>query len=33
MDIEKVIEGRTFINGELTYAEIGINEGKLGTVG
>ena len=33
MDIEKVIEGRTFINGELTYAEIGINEGKIVTVG
>ena len=33
MEIEKVIEGRAFVNGELRYAEIGINEGKIVTVG
>ena len=33
MDIEKVIEGRAFIDGELRYAEIGISDGKIVTVG
>ncbi len=33
MQIEKVIEGRAFINGELSYAEIGISEGKIVSVG
>ena len=29
MDIERVIEGRAFIDGELRYAEIGICDGKI----
>ncbi len=33
MDIEKVIQGRTYIDGELRYAEIGISEGRIVTVG
>ena len=33
MDIERVIEGRAFIDGELRYAEIGICDGKIVTVG
>ncbi len=33
MDIEKVIEGRAFIDGELRYAEIGISEGRIVIVG
>lgn len=33
MDIETVITGRAFIDGELRYAEVGINEGKIVTVG
>lgn len=33
MDIEKVIQGRALIDGELRYAEIGISEGRIVTVG
>ncbi|MDD3379387.1 MAG: amidohydrolase family protein, partial [Candidatus Methanomethylophilaceae archaeon] len=33
MDIDLVLEGRAFINGELSYAEIGITDGKIVTVG
>ncbi len=33
MDIEKVIEGRAFIDDELRYAEIGISKGRIVTVG
>lgn len=33
MDIETVIEGRAFVNGELSYTEIGISGGKIVTVG
>lgn len=33
MDIEKVIAGRAFVDGELRYAEIGICDGKIVTVG
>ncbi|MCK9323316.1 MAG: dihydroorotase family protein [Candidatus Methanomethylophilaceae archaeon] len=33
MDIDLVLEGRTFINGELSYAEIGIKDGKIVTLG
>ena len=33
MDIETVIEGRAFVNGELSYTEIGISEGKIVAVG
>ena len=32
-DIEKVIQGRAFIDGELRYAEIGISDGRIVTVG
>lgn len=32
MDIEKVIQGRALIDGELRYAEIGISEGRIVTV-
>ncbi|MGN0098430.1 MAG: dihydroorotase family protein [Candidatus Methanomethylophilaceae archaeon] len=33
MDIERVITGRAFVDGELRYTEIGINDGKIVTVG
>ena len=33
MDIEKVITGRAFVDGELKYTEIGISDGKIVTVG
>ena len=33
MDIEKVITGRAFVDGELRYTEIGISDGKIVTVG
>ncbi len=33
MDIETVLMGRAFVNGELRYTEIGINEGKIVAVG
>lgn len=33
MQIEKVIEGRAFINGELSYSQIGITGGKIVSVG
>lgn len=33
MDIETVLMGRAFVNGELKYTEIGINEGKIVAVG
>lgn len=33
MDIETVIKGRAFIDRELRYAEIGINDGRIVTVG
>lgn len=33
MDIEKVIAGRAFVDGELRYAEIGICDGRIVTVG
>ncbi len=33
MDIETVIQGRAFVNGELGYTEIGISDGKIVTVG
>ena len=32
-DVEKVIQGRAFIDGELRYAEIGISDGRIVTVG
>ena len=32
-DIEKVIQGRAFIDGDLRYAEIGISDGRIVTVG
>ena len=33
MDIEKVITGRAFVDGELRYTEIGISDGRIVTVG
>lgn len=33
MEIEKVLQGRAFVNGELSYMEIGITDGKIVTVG
>lgn len=33
MEIETVIEGRAFINGEISYAEIGITDGKIVAAG
>ena len=33
MDIETVLMGKAFVNGELKYTEIGINEGKIVAVG
>ena len=33
MDIEKVVQGRAFIDGELRYAEIGISDSRIVTVG
>ncbi len=33
MDIEKVICGRAFIDGELRYAEVGISDGRIVAVG
>lgn len=33
LDIEKVVQGRAFIDGELRYAEIGICDGRIVTVG
>jgi len=33
MDIETVLMGKAFVNGELKYTEIGINEGKIVSVG
>ena len=33
MDIETVLMGRAFVNGELRYTEIGISEGKIVAVG
>ena len=33
MDIETVLMGRAFVNGELKYTEIGISEGKIVAVG
>jgi len=33
MDIETVLMGRAFVNGELKYTEIGISEGKIVVVG
>ncbi|MBR4684990.1 MAG: dihydroorotase [Candidatus Methanomethylophilaceae archaeon] len=33
MDIETVLMGRAFVNGELKYTEIGINDGKIVAVG
>ena len=33
MEIEKVICGRALVNGELTYTEVGINDGRIVAVG
>ena len=33
MDIEKVIEGRVLIDGEITYTEVGIAYGRIFEVG
>lgn len=33
MEIEKVLQGRAFVNGELSYMEIGITDEKIVTVG
>lgn len=33
MEIEKVLQGRAFVDGELRYTEIGITDGKIVTVG
>ena len=33
MDIEKVIEGRALIDGEIKYTEVGIADGRIVAVG
>ncbi|MDR3206646.1 MAG: dihydroorotase family protein [Candidatus Methanoplasma sp.] len=33
MDLDLVLEGKALINGEITYAEIGISDGKIAAVG